>query len=165
MKQQESYEKCPIPYPGWKKNAPTLPKQTVTDQLRQQIHDSQFHQISSLKGESVCMCTHLFLQLVPNEKKARTGVLSAASLTWDTCSLQSGFRSSTAKQRVSGNCFIYRGHFCSVPWICRLASDTGASLKNPETLSLKSYILILVSIRSQSFLINSPHSFAEAKQN
>lgn len=68
MKWQESSEKCPIPYPGWKKNALTLPKQMVTDQLRQQIHDSQFHQISSLKGEKAYM-HNLFLQLVPNERK------------------------------------------------------------------------------------------------
>lgn len=59
MKWEESTEKCPIPYPGWKKTAPTLPKQTVTDQLRQQIHDSQFHQISSLKGERACVHTSI----------------------------------------------------------------------------------------------------------
>lgn len=38
---------------------------------------------------------------------------------------------------VSGKCFMYRGCFCSVRWIWRLASNTGRSLKNPATLSLK----------------------------
>lgn len=38
---------------------------------------------------------------------------------------------------VAGNYFMYRGCFCSVPWIGRLASNTGVSLKKPETLSLK----------------------------
>lgn len=118
--------------------------QTVTEQLRQQTPDSQFHGISSLKGEGG-LCTELFLQLAPQE-------ISVHRCSQHCFSNTRHVEASVWQLGGAGNCFMYRGCSCRVPWTCWLARVTGARLKVPETLSLKSYILISVSTtRAQSF--------------
>lgn len=120
--------------------------QTVTEQLRQQTHDSQFHGISSLKGEGGFVhrailaagstgnkCAQMFQHCCSNTRHMEASV-------W-----QHG------QGQGSRSCFMYRG-FCRLLWAWWLARVTGAGLQVPETLSLKSYILISVSTtRAQSF--------------
>lgn len=154
------WKKSPTPYSGRAKNAPKLTnKLWQSSQGNQQTHDSQFHVISSLKGERGGLCTELFLQLAPEE----INVHRCSSTASGTRRLQCG---STPRAGGAGRCFMYRGCSCRAPWAGRRARVTGAGLKGPETLSSESYILISVSTtKAKSFWINSPHSCTEAKQS